>query len=297
MRRAFVGSIRAAADRVERPAAGRAAPRARRRPPRPPARRGPRASARGWRGRRRRRGGAAPVPPTSRARRPRASMSARASRAVGLEPGDGEVLVGVGEVEEVVRHLGLLGRRRLGRPDVHAPVDLHRVDRRPARRPGAGGPPRGRAPTCPTPSCRPGRGVERTAGRMPGPWSRRRLRSARIRRGAAVDPRLRQSASPSGLVYARWRVPDRAAADVARPTPRAPSAPWRRRSPPTSEAKKAGLTEADFTPSDDILERLRRAEAGELDPRRAGTPTAEPPPRRTGRPAAARRDPVRTRRP
>jgi hypothetical protein len=35
---------------------------------------------------------------------------------------------------------------------------------------------------------------------------------------------------------------------------------------PNKKARRVGLTEADFTPSDDILERLRRAEAGELDP-------------------------------
>jgi hypothetical protein len=46
----------------------------------------------------------------------------------GREAGDGEVLVGVGEVEEVDGHLGPLGRGRLGRADVHPPVDAHGVD-------------------------------------------------------------------------------------------------------------------------------------------------------------------------
>jgi hypothetical protein len=35
---------------------------------------------------------------------------------------------------------------------------------------------------------------------------------------------------------------------------------------PNKRGRKAGLTEADFTPSDDILDKLRKAEAGELDP-------------------------------
>jgi hypothetical protein len=35
---------------------------------------------------------------------------------------------------------------------------------------------------------------------------------------------------------------------------------------PSKRGRKAGLTEADFTPSDDILEKLRRASEGELDP-------------------------------
>ena len=52
-----------------------------------------------------------PVPPTSSARRPRASMSASAACGLALEPGDGEVLRRVEQVDEVVRHLGLLGRR------------------------------------------------------------------------------------------------------------------------------------------------------------------------------------------
>ena len=48
---------------------------------------------------------------------------------LGREPGHRELVPGVGDVDQVVRHLGPLGRRRLGRPDVHAAVDLHRVDR------------------------------------------------------------------------------------------------------------------------------------------------------------------------
>src|SRR5581483_4162611 len=38
------------------------------------------------------------------------------------------VLARVGQVEEVVRDGGPLGGGRLGRADVHAPIDLHRVD-------------------------------------------------------------------------------------------------------------------------------------------------------------------------
>src|SRR5205823_3920683 len=44
------------------------------------------------------------------------------------ETDDGELLARVGQVQEVVRDLGLFGGRRLGRPDVHAPVELHGVD-------------------------------------------------------------------------------------------------------------------------------------------------------------------------
>ena len=43
---------------------------------------------------------------------------------------------------------------------------------------------------------------------------------------------------------------------------------------PTKRARKAGLTEADFTPSDDILERLRKAAEGELDPSEIEAPPA-----------------------
>jgi hypothetical protein len=44
-----------------------------------------------------------------------------------LEPGDRAVLPRVEHVDQVVGHLGLLGRGRLGRPEVHPPVHLHRV--------------------------------------------------------------------------------------------------------------------------------------------------------------------------
>ena len=71
-----------------------------------------------------------------------------------------------------------------------------------------------------------------------------------------------------GLMYARWRAEQNV---VSAPT--APGAVA-----PNKRAKKAGLTEADFVPSDDILERLRRAEAGELDPAELAAGT-EPPPR------------------
>jgi hypothetical protein len=68
-----------------------------------------------------------------------------------------------------------------------------------------------------------------------------------------------------GILYARSRpvggrtdaAPERATAV----TPLVPGALG-----PNRKGRKAGLTPADFTPSDDILERLRRAEAGELDP-------------------------------
>jgi hypothetical protein len=46
-----------------------------------------------------------------------------------LEPCQRPVLPRVEQVDEVVRHLRLLGTRRLGGADVHPPVHLHRVDR------------------------------------------------------------------------------------------------------------------------------------------------------------------------
>jgi hypothetical protein len=73
----------------------------------------------------------------------------------------------------------------------------------------------------------------------------------------------------AGYAYARWAAsPARAGAKTASTDARGrPSAPVV--APiikPNKKARRVGLTEADFTPSDDILERLRRAEAGELDP-------------------------------
>lgn len=72
-----------------------------------------------------------------------------------------------------------------------------------------------------------------------------------------------------------------------RPTP--PTAPVPVAPPPsvtpgspvvTKRGRKAGLSEASFQPSDDILERLRRVEAGELDPSQLhdapAAPAAEP---------------------
>ncbi len=45
------------------------------------------------------------------------------------ELGDRELGARIDEVDQVVTDLGLLGERRLGGADVHAAVDLHRVDR------------------------------------------------------------------------------------------------------------------------------------------------------------------------
>ena len=44
------------------------------------------------------------------------------------ELGDRELDARIDEVDEVVTDFGLLGGRRLGGPDVHPAVDLHRVD-------------------------------------------------------------------------------------------------------------------------------------------------------------------------
>jgi hypothetical protein len=68
-----------------------------------------------------------------------------------------------------------------------------------------------------------------------------------------------------GVLYARSRpVGGRGDGDAERDAGAAPLAPGSLG--PNRKGRKAGLTAADFTPSDDILERLRRAEAGELDP-------------------------------
>ena len=105
-----------------------------------------------------------PVPPTRRARRPRASMSASTARPSAWNRDDGVVVVGVDQVEQVVGHLGLLGRGGLGRADVHAPVHLHGVDGDDLDVAAADGPGRGPAPTCPRRSDRRSPGAARTAG-------------------------------------------------------------------------------------------------------------------------------------
>jgi hypothetical protein len=59
-----------------------------------------------------------------------------------------------------------------------------------------------------------------------------------------------------------------------RPAPAPPAAPRARRDPPAvapvavpnKRARKVGLTEDSFRPSDDILEKLRLAAEGQLDP-------------------------------
>ena len=51
------------------------------------------------------------------------------------EVGDRERLVRIDEVEEVMRDPPALGERRLGRPDVHPPVDLARIGREDLDRP------------------------------------------------------------------------------------------------------------------------------------------------------------------
>ncbi len=120
---------------------------------------------------------------------------------VGLEAGHGVVLPRIGHVEQVVDDLGPLGGGGLGRAHVHAPVDLHGVDRHQlhvregARRleghgrlPGRGGAHQGH---------RRGGAV----GRHPGPG----VRAPRIAHAAMmpgpVDPRAgpaRRPDAPSG---------------------------------------------------------------------------------------------------
>ena len=116
----------------------------------------------------------------------------------GLEPGHREASRRVGQVEQVVRHLGLLRRRRLGRADVHAPVHLHRVDRHELDVVEAAAPPRARAPTCPTRWARRGRGggaaATRAVTRDPRP-ARRGGRRDRARTPCAA-PTAGRSAAP-----------------------------------------------------------------------------------------------------
>jgi hypothetical protein len=50
-----------------------------------------------------------------------------------------------------------------------------------------------------------------------------------------------------------------------------------RRTKPSKRAAKAGLTDESFTPADDILDKLRRAAEGELDPAELGGSGAPPP--------------------
>ena len=70
-----------------------------------------------------------PVPPTSSARRPRASMSAIAARAATCVSRDRPLLVGIGDVDRWCGTASPLSDRRFGRADVHAPVHLHGVER------------------------------------------------------------------------------------------------------------------------------------------------------------------------
>ncbi len=111
--------------------AARRAPPGRRRRGRPRAARGrpDRWAARRCRGRARRRAGRGPVPPARIATPPRAARSARTPRACAGEVGDAERLVGVDEVEAVVRDPRPLRGGRLGRADVQAAVDLARIGR------------------------------------------------------------------------------------------------------------------------------------------------------------------------
>ena len=87
--------------------------------------------ARGCRGRRPPPAGRAPVPPTSSARRPRASMSASGGRgrAAGTRPTVNVLATGRARRSGGGGTSACSAGGRLGRADVHAPVHLHRVDR------------------------------------------------------------------------------------------------------------------------------------------------------------------------
>lgn len=55
-------------------------------------------------------------------------------------------------------------------------------------------------------------------------------------------------------------------------------APVARRTKPSKRAAKAGLTDASLTPADDILDKLRKAADGELDPAELNADAPPPPP-------------------
>ena len=60
--------------------------------------------------------------------------------------------------------------------------------------------------------------------------------------------------------------------------PAAVAAPAARRTKPSRRAMKAGLTDESLTPADDILEKLRKAAEGELDPEELTREKPPPPP-------------------
>lgn len=71
---------------------------------------------------------------------------------------------------------------------------------------------------------------------------------------------------------------------IARRSPPSRAEPTAAAAVPTRRARKAGLTEEALTPSDDILQRLRKAADGELDPAEI---EAAPPPTAAEEAAAA----------
>ena len=90
------------------------------------------------------------------------------------------------------------------------------------------------------------------------------LGSARIRPVLLVVLLAFVAGVGAGILYARSRPVGGRSDAVAERDDAAPLAPGALA--PNRKGRKAGLTPADFTPSDDILLRLRQAEAGELDP-------------------------------
>jgi hypothetical protein len=78
-----------------------------------------------------------------------------------------------------------------------------------------------------------------------------------------------------GLFLGRRSMASAAASPSPAPLAPPPVAP---RTKPTRRAMKAGLTDASLTPADDILEKLRRAAEGELDPAELSRAAPPPPP-------------------
>ena len=85
------------------------------------------ATRRGSRGGRARRAGRARSRRPGSAVRPRPAISAMPARAIAWYSATAADLVQRPDVEQVMRHAAPLGRGQLGRADVHADVELHRV--------------------------------------------------------------------------------------------------------------------------------------------------------------------------
>ena len=89
----------------------------------------PRGSGRGWTRSSMTERRYRPVPPTSTAWCPRCVDVVQCRPGGPLEFGDGELLVRIDQIDQVVRDLGPHFPAGLGGPEIHLPVDAHGVDR------------------------------------------------------------------------------------------------------------------------------------------------------------------------